>query len=398
MKISKFICLVSMAFILYPQLALAQFINDNIRDVLAVQQQIYSICDTNDATLLDPELIAVINNTKTSKSIKQINIAFRTWVIKYSGRINSERDYLTQKDMRNLIVALHSWTYCYEALLHSLSTLKYGEQYIQVSIANNIFLSEGSYFKNYLAWLQVWDDLSKRSFDILDAEGKSWTNRTKDYVRWTTGLNLVSKDYWAEGILPRDAVAAIKPYKETVNLRYLSDEWYFMIRQYKDMQESFYEMKNIRDKIIKYYAERDSARVTKNDEYSSTLNFLHKYDHIADLYFKKVDTVVRYYLFDVPIQQLSWYSYLRCKAAQHWIDDKEELRQALVQFTMIKQFPYTVDPNTNNYMLKVASAFKRNYDDKEYEQMTGEVKLSKEWYDLLPKVEDPKPDTKFNKN
>lgn len=77
------------------------------------------------------------------------------------------------------------------------------------------------------------------------------------------------------------------------------------------------------------------------------------------------------------------------------LDDKEEMTKALMDFTRLREFKFCAAPETDEFLIETRRAFKRKYDDEEYKEIEARAKLQKEWYDLLPRVKEPKPDTKF---
>jgi hypothetical protein len=370
------------------QNSMADFREDNVKSSIKMQHEIIALYDYKEEVILDKELLIVLQEVKKAKTITEINTLFNTWLSRYDERRNMDRSFMTREDLKNFVFALGSWAYIYEACLQSLSIYQYDASSIETAIANNIFLYNGSYLRNYLAWVRSLDSASQESFNILNKESQSWLNKAKDFGR------LMNPDYWAAGMPPRDAVKAIKPY-ESINVNYHPDEWYYIIRQYIEMQNTYYQFSDRRKKILKIYSSLTNIPSANIEEHRDNLYRFDKFNQLQDLFFKKVDSLVRYNYFDVPVQQLSWYSYLRCKEAQHWLDDKDKMTKALVDFASIKEFKYTADPVTDDILIRTRKAFKRNYSDEEYKEAEAQVKIKKEWYDLLPQVKEPKPDAKF---
>lgn len=370
------------------QNSMADYLGDNVKSSIKMQHEIIALYEFKDNVDLDSELKIVLERVKNAKTIVEINTLFDSWLNRYEERRQNDRAYMTRRDLKNYIYSLGSWAYLYQACLQSLSIYQYDASSIETAIANNIFLYDASPLRNYLAWLSTLDRASRQSFDILSEESKSWSNKAKDLGR------LLNPDYWAEGIPPRDAVKAIKPY-ERLNVKYHPDEWYYIIRQYIDMQNAFYQIAERRKTIFKAYSSLTNIPSNFIDEHRDNLYRFEKFNHLGDLYFKKVDSLVRYNYFDIPLQQLSWYSYLRCKEAQHWLDDKDKMTKALDDFASMKEFKFAADPQTDEILIRTRRAFKRNFSDEEYKDAEARVKIKKEWYDLLPQVKEPKPDVKF---
>ncbi len=375
----------------------ADFIKDQAHEASKVQKEIDNICDYKKIEYLNG-LDKVIRQAQRAKTIRQATIPFELWLSQHAIQ---EDGHLDSNRLTNIVIALRSWSYVYEALLVSSSVFKNDKASLESSLAKNIFQYKGSIFDKYITWLIKWDNASKASYKILKEEEYSlknlkkgqvsaWKNLAKDTSIWVW----LSPDTWADGIRPSRAVKAIKPY-EKIDVKYHTDDWYFMIREYDDMEDAYYRQRELKRKIIKYYLEKNDLQNSLLSDHNDNLAKLLNFNTQDDLYFKKLDTLVMFKIFDVPIQQFCWHSYLRCKGAQHWKDDKVKMNKALLDFASLKEFKYTVSPQTDDFLLKTRKAFKRNYSDEEYKEIEAQVKISKEWYDLLPKLKEPQPDNRL---
>ena len=330
------------------------------------------------------------NAENVATSIYEIEQLHTKWIYHFLNMHSKENAILTKKDTINLINAFHYWAYIYEGLLFEQGNSKIYN--ISYKVTENILINNNA-LENFIAWINKLGDAEKEAFDILKKDKEGWVSFGRGFVKGFTLIGFISPDQRGD-IEPSMAVKAVKPYKDNIK-DYFADEWYFMIREYIEIQNCFFHVRKLIQNIIKHY----SGSIELDDpgffEHTESVNSIKKYSVLADLYFKKLDTMLRGFIFDRPICILSNYSYLRARAAKHWLDDDEELLNAFLDFLTIKEFKFTVDPFTDEVLIYTRKEFKESYDSDEEKEISAQAKLRKEWYALLPKVKEPQPDSKF---
>jgi hypothetical protein len=358
-------------------------------DSVAIQKKIIKLYEV-DSIAGQYDIALVLDKVGKSHSIPEISNLFNNWIVQFPMNHDADRKYLTEHDASDLIFMLNHWAYIYEAFLSSDLSQR---RNISIDIEKS-FSENDVYFTKFLEWVVILSEASMKAAKIQEKEENSWAGTAKDIGRGLSLVGLASPDFWAGGIQPRDAVKAVAPYKEMVK-DFLPDEWYFAIRQYVDIQNSFYKSRDLLNKLISHYTGIVPINDAHYDLHSKQMNKLNEFAMINDLYFKKLDTLLRNWIFDYPVLFLSGYSYLRCKAAQHWWDDMEEMQKALLDFCSIDPFKYTVNPDTDEYLIIVRKEFKRNFGDEKYNEIAAQVILRKPWYDLHAMVKEPRPDSRF---
>ncbi|MBC2736550.1 MAG: hypothetical protein HF981_19475 [Desulfobacteraceae bacterium] len=315
---------------------------------------------------------------------------YMLWLSEFIQNHDKERSYLTENDTANLLVALNSWAYLYQDVLSQL------RESIEKYETSNLTVRTKDYnnkvIDNYAYWLSRLD-LAGLESDKIITEKINSDGFKPHKLLYPHYLKYISPDQWYE-IKPSFAVEGIKPYKKCINT-YFPDEWYYMIREYVFIQNTFYSLRDVTNKISKHYNSILSYNDDNYKEHSKSINLIREYIVSSDLLFKKFDKISRYFIFDAPILHLSRYSFLRARAAKHWIDNDEEIKNALLDFAAIKQFKFTAFPFTDRALIETRKEFKEAFDDNELAEIEAEVTLRKEWYELLPRVNAPQPDKKF---
>lgn len=398
MKNKVLILIIAICLSFSSLISYADFINDQVSEALKVKKEIDALGVEPNMAYLNG-LNSAVERARHAKSVLQASAPFESWI---QELLSQDQDDLDRNKLANILIALKAWSYIYEAMLISTSDMKVDKSSISSSLAKNLFQGKKSVFVTFNTWQGTWNRAYYDSVEILNGEEYSlkkmkrgdfsgWDNLMKDIIyRYV----FFSPDARAEGMRPRYAVKMLKAYK-VINTKYQSNEWYLMMRQYADMQDAFYRMRQLKKKVIDHYTKKQRISGSSTKAHDESLAVLINYGVKDDLYFKKLDTIVRYRIFDAPIQNFCWHSILRCKEAQHWINDKQKMDKALLDFTSLKQFKFTVSPQTDEMLLWTRKAFKRNYNEEEYKEIEARVKISKEWYDLFPKIKEPDSDKKF---
>jgi len=397
MKNKVFILITVMCLSLIHLTSYAGFFNDSVDEAVKVKQEIDGLAVERNVTYLSG-LNDAVERVRHAESVLQASAPFELWI---QELLRQDQGDLDKNKLANVLLALRGWSYIYEAFLISTSEIKVDKSSISSALAKNLFQGKGSALARFNTWQETWNRAYYDSVEVLNREEYSvrkmkrgdfsgWKYLMKDIFEFTW----VSPDARAEGMRPRYAVRMLKAY-EGMNAKYQANEWYLMMRQYADMQDAFYRMRELRKKVIEHYARNQGTPGPSTKAHDENLAVLINYGFKDDLYFKKLDAVVRYEIFDAPVQNFCWHSILRCKGAQHWINDKQKMDNALLDFTSLKQFKFTVSPLTDEMLLWTRKTFKRNYTEQEYKEIEARVKIGKEWYDLFPKIKAPDSDKKF---
>jgi len=341
----------------------------------------------------------VISTAKKSNSTYEILSLFDFYVSKFIDEYMPKSEVINENEALNLIIALHGWVYIYEELLglwnycyEELHEAEIGSSLIKISssFGNNI---NNSIYIKYGAWLKVISEarnISLYTF-LKEKEGVKMTTRKglDSIIIEPFCLHSECPLYDFDDVINSSlAKKAIKHYNGLIKEQ-LPDEWYYMIREYIIIQDAFFKAKQRIAYIVKYYSKNFDAN-------KNILKKIDSYRKKIDLYFKKLDTLLRIYIFDVPLRSLALYRHLQFTSAKHWLDNDKEMKNAIIEFSKLTSFfKHTTLPITRDEILFINKQFKKEYNDKEYGELIATAKLTKDWFDLFARVKNPEPDRTF---
>ena len=162
----------------------------------------------------------------------------------------------------------------------------------------------------------------------------------------------------------------------------LNDSWYFMIREYTELQDNFYNSKKEIDKIIKILsvlpdAEKEIAILKQNI-----------FD--VDALYRKLDGVVRYNIIELPVVIYADLYSIQLGEAKEWYDDDERI---------IEDIAVAYNKSCANMQQYISSEFaleralhtlrliKKELNEEELEQAKTRAKMTQDWLNMLNKVE-----------
>ncbi len=161
----------------------------------------------------------------------------------------------------------------------------------------------------------------------------------------------------------------------------LSDEWYMMIRKYIVLQKYFYMMKKEIQKIINIL-----EILPDSIEYASNLETKLIY---SDKLYRKLDEIVRYNVFDLPVLIYSDLFSLSFKKNKGWLNDNEKgLSDSAIGYNKVcgNMQQYMVKDFTIKKVMKTTKVMRKEFDDLEWKEILTRAKLSQDWFNMLNKV------------
>jgi hypothetical protein len=366
----------------------SDFYKDSYSEILDVRLKIENLMEQH-GDELDYDLDKLMEQSLQLNRVDEIELIYTSWIRSFAAKI-IENGYLTENEAKSLVYALHYWAYIYAAVTITDDDLDVNKTIQGMSYVYSQNLWKTETYVNFEKLLEKYTNAHKEASGISDKE----FSLGKETYKIVQGLYLFSPDQRMDETPPAIAKRAVEPYKAAIP-NYFPDTWYMMVKEYVGIQNTFYNANRLGHDLIKKFSPLVSFSQNSYREHSKAVALLSAYLNVAELYFKKLDTMLRYYIFDLPAFGLYKYSYYRVRASKHWLDDKDEIKRALLDFAKIREFKFTVSPEADDWRAKTTKEFKRSFDEKEYEEMVARSKLSKEWYNLLPQVKAPEPDKKF---
>jgi hypothetical protein len=389
-KMVYFCILLNILFLMFSlDSSIADFHEDLYHETMTLRSQIHQLM--SEPLEFNYDLDKVIEASFELTSVTEIEHLFISWVNAFKEKIIMKK-YLSENDAINLIYALHYWANIYDGLV--LPDDKFDSTNLLDAIPYIYgvnLLKENSVHLNFDALIKKYDDANRESDDLSK---KEFGTGTKEILKAFHLFYLISPDQKLKETPPAVAKKAVEPFKKIIT-NYFPDSWYLMIREYINTQNTFFNSKNITKDLLKTFLPLTNYEKDNYREHSKAIKLISNYSTFADLYFKKIDSLYRFYIFDLPVTMLCKYSYYRARSAKHWLDDKDELKKTLLDFAAISEFKFTVAPSTDDWIITTSKELKSSFDEKEYAEIKAQSKLTKEWYNLLPKVKDPEPDKKF---
>ena len=167
----------------------------------------------------------------------------------------------------------------------------------------------------------------------------------------------------------------------SVNTIFLNDDWYFMIRDYMQIQDSFYQSKKEIEKIIKILVDMPGYE----KEVAILKNSL---IHVDSLY-RKLDEIVRYNIIDVPISVYSDIYNIKFNEAKGWINDNEAVMSEIAvayNKSCANIQRYVATESIKEKLVSITKRFKSEFDADEWEEIKSRAKLTQDWFNMLNKI------------
>ncbi len=161
----------------------------------------------------------------------------------------------------------------------------------------------------------------------------------------------------------------------------LNDNWYLMLREYMELQDSFYKIKEEVQKVIKILSilpnyEKEVALLTQNLFY-------------VDALYRKFDEVVRYNIIDLPVSIYADLYYIEFKKAKKWYDDDEKIMGNIAvsyNKSCANMQQYMVNEFAISKILRITKTLKKEFNDEEWKEVKTRAKLTQDWFNMLNKV------------
>ena len=176
----------------------------------------------------------------------------------------------------------------------------------------------------------------------------------------------------------------IKPELKEINIidNPLNDSWYFMIREYTELQDNFYNSKKEIDKIIKILsvlpdAEKEIAILKQNI-----------FD--VDALYRKLDGVVRYNIIELPVIIYADLYSIQLAKAKEWYDvDESKIEDIAVAYnkSCANMQQYISSEFALERALHTLRLIKKELNEEELEQAKTRAKMTQDWLNMLNKVE-----------
>jgi len=336
----------------------------------------------------------LIYDASNSKDISELTTVFDSFRQKY---LIPTTDF-GEVEAKRLIAGLNGWAYIYEAILSDCENLSKPGSLIGISNSIVVNLANDRDIITYLEWLEKLSDAYSAAVSICNRDNKSLSRQFKEFGRGLTIIALANKDYWKIKVLPAVALKAMKPY-ESVMITNAYDEWYLMLKKYVLIQDEYYNMRKDLKKIINRLSQIDAEE--SNSKARAAKSILQKYDELSSLYFKKLDHLLRLIVVDSPMNSILFYRYLQYVAAKHWVDDKDAMRKAAMEFARVNLFSKTVTVEIQSRLLDWQGQIKAGLSlfpgagEKEWEQYQTQAKFSSKFWELAPRIRDITPNTKL---
>ena len=162
----------------------------------------------------------------------------------------------------------------------------------------------------------------------------------------------------------------------------LNDNWYFMIREYMELQNDFYRIKKEINKIIKILSilpdkEKQVAEL-KEDLFN------------VDALYRKLDEAVRYNIIDLPVSIYADLYFMKFKKAKKWYDDDEQVMGDIAiayNKSCANMQKYMVSEFAINKVIKTTKVFKKEFNEDEWKEIKTRAKLTQDWFNMLNKVQ-----------
>ena len=161
----------------------------------------------------------------------------------------------------------------------------------------------------------------------------------------------------------------------------LNDSWYLVIREYMELQDSFYKMKVELKKITKI------LEILPNTEKKVALLKQNSFD--IDALYRKFDEMVRYNIIDLPISIYADIYFIEFKKGKKWYnDDEKAMGNIAIAYNKAcaNMQKYMVSEFAINKVMKITKTLKKEFSDDEWKEVKTRAKLTQDWFNMLNKV------------
>jgi hypothetical protein len=162
----------------------------------------------------------------------------------------------------------------------------------------------------------------------------------------------------------------------------LNDHWYMMIREYMELQESFYKIKKAVENILKViasYPESDAVVAKLKRDLMR-----------VDSLYRKFDEIVRYNVIDLPVSIYADLYKIDFKRVKKWYDDDEEkMADIAVAYNKAcaNMQKYMASDFAIKKVISITSTMKSEFDaEKEWKEIQTRSKLTQDWFNMLNKI------------
>ena len=353
-------------------------INEITESTKRCVDEINSLVDVNKINYLYG-LNDTIEKAKMSNSAFDIISLFDNYIQRFIEEKKSDQISLSENEVDNLIIALNSWAYIYEP--YALFDDSFAPRSL-IGISGDIQsnLDKRKYILEYTEWINQLMDARTKALSVITENNASFVRGF--YLGFTLGsIKLIDRfSDWS----PSYCKKALVPYNGLIG-ETLPNTWYFFVREYVNSQDGFYLMRKRTEQIISFFK-------TTYSNNRVALNKLNKYSELSDLYFKNLDFFYRSFAFDLPVWCCSLYYFLQFNVGKEWFDDEDLMQKAVIDYSKLDFFKYTVLPLTQEDLLYFKKMMKKEYNDREWDELVVRAKLNPDWYNLFARVNSPLPD------
>ena len=162
----------------------------------------------------------------------------------------------------------------------------------------------------------------------------------------------------------------------------LNDDWYSMIRIYKELQDGFYKSKKEVKKIIKILEVLPDTEIVRSE--------LQNYMYDVDKLYRSLDRMARHTVFSVPISLYTDIYTDKFKEEKGLFNDDEDgIADIAVSFNeaCANMQKYLADRKVMAKVLKLNKKIKKEFKDEHWKEVVTRAKLGQDWLNMLNKVE-----------
>jgi hypothetical protein len=285
--------------------------------------------------------------------------------------------------VRNILLACHSWAYLYEGFISYWFPEHVNTRYLTEVPSNFISSFENalSSFGLYTKWFE--DTVVRQSglglAGFLEARNKVFNSQFK---KGMLILPIIDKDVWVLEVWPSEARAFLRASGDYIEPTGL-ELWYQAVSDYLILQNGYYSMK---DKLFKL-RHTIQQQFYDSPDYIITLNLLNTYDDSADRYFHYLSDLARFAIFDRPMEEIGFYYYIKFISAKHWIDDRNEMEKAVLNFSTYVYPNWMASPDHINFVLGLLEQIKKSLGRNKYDKINDRAKMNERYFNLAMRIE-----------
>lgn len=342
----------------------ANLYDEMYEDAKKTQKEILELIEQDEPEKGPEEFYEYYDNLKNSKSAYEMilisNKSLEEYLLKFA-----DKDYrMNDEDFYSIIYITHTWAALYEAIYHDENILDNSLNNISTWMVNILF-AEGTIFLEYAEWIKKLEkasDYKWEDYSYIYKNGKR--KKRKNYETARIILNSKFNNY------PKNEY---------------SEEWYLMIEEYNKIQKFYFTL----EKFLKNFREYLSRDYDLN---KNRIRLLEKYMRYSKVYFKKLEKISRYHVFDRPLYTIMLHKYLLYEENNLGFfssnyTSKDNLKMAALELSKVTELiDYTVMEFSKKRFLDYQSRMKRAIGEKAWNELKLNSKLSHEWLKVLPEV------------